>query len=97
LSPFDDRGGKEAGHAWTKDFGTINPAYWDLTDRRVEYLIDQGLMPSIMGTWATFISPIDGREYPVANPVEADADGTCDLPRRPIHQDWLLVLKRQSS
>ena len=55
IAPFDDRGGNEAGHAWTKDFGTINPAYWDLTDQRVEYLIEQGLMPSIMGTWGYYL------------------------------------------
>ena len=55
IAPFDDRGGNEAGHAWTKDFGTINPAYWDLTDQRVAYLIEQGLMPSIMGTWGYYL------------------------------------------
>jgi hypothetical protein len=55
IAPFDPRGGNEAGHAWTKDFGTINPAYWDLTDQRVEYLIEQGLMPSIMGTWGYYL------------------------------------------
>jgi hypothetical protein len=55
IAPFDDRGGNEAGHAWTKDFGSINPAYWDLTDRRVAYLVEQGLMPSIMGTWGYYL------------------------------------------
>jgi hypothetical protein len=55
IAPFDDRGGNEAGHAWTKDFGAINPAYWDLTDRRVEYLVEQGLLPSIVGTWGYYL------------------------------------------
>ncbi len=55
IAPFDDRGGNEAGHAWTKDFGTINPAYWDLSDQRVAYLIEQGLLPSIMGSWGYYL------------------------------------------
>lgn len=55
IAPFDDRGGNEAGHAWTMDFGTINPAYWDLADQRVRDLIEQGLMPSVMGTWAYYL------------------------------------------
>jgi hypothetical protein len=55
IAPFDDRGGNEAGHAWTKDFATINPAYWDLADRRVEYLVEQGVMPSVMGTWGYYL------------------------------------------
>jgi hypothetical protein len=56
IAPFDDRGANEAGHAWTKDFGTINPAYWDLTDQRVTYLLEQGLMPSIVGAWGYYIN-----------------------------------------
>jgi hypothetical protein len=59
IAPFDERGGSEAGHAWTKDFGTINPAYWDLTDQRISYLIEQGLMPSIVGSWGYYINFMD--------------------------------------
>jgi hypothetical protein len=55
IAPFDDRGGNAAGHAWTKDFGTINPAYWALTDQRIEYLVEQGLLPSIVGTWGYYL------------------------------------------
>jgi hypothetical protein len=42
---------------------------------------------------ATFISPLDGQEYPVGKPLEADPDGSCAVPRGPINQDWVLVLK----
>ncbi|MHB8903387.1 MAG: apiosidase-like domain-containing protein, partial [Thermoguttaceae bacterium] len=49
------------------------------------------LEPGVKYT-ATFISPLDGREYPFPEPVEADAEGSCDVPRRPINQDWVLVL-----
>jgi hypothetical protein len=55
IAPFDERGGNEAGHAWTEDFGTINPAYWDLTDRRITYLVDHGLMPSVVASWGYYV------------------------------------------
>jgi hypothetical protein len=42
---------------------------------------------------ATFVSPLDGKEYPSSKPLEADTGGSCDVPRRPINQDWILVLK----
>ncbi len=55
IAPFDDRGGNEGGHAWTKDFGTINPPYWDLADQRITYLVDRGLMPSIVASWGYYV------------------------------------------
>ncbi|MCC6353338.1 MAG: DUF4038 domain-containing protein [Verrucomicrobiae bacterium] len=55
IAPFDERGANDAGHAWTEDFGTINPAYWDLTDRRITYLVDHGLMPSIVASWGYYV------------------------------------------
>jgi hypothetical protein len=44
---------------------------------------------------ATYVSPIDGKQYPADEPVIPDADGSCDLPKPPIRQDWVLVLKRE--
>jgi hypothetical protein len=40
---------------------------------------------------ATFISPRDGHEVD-AGPVEPDADGTWQMPKRPSRDDWVLVL-----
>jgi hypothetical protein len=56
IAPFDPRGANEAGHAWTADFGTINPAYFDLTDQRVRAIIDAGLVPNIVGPWGYYLS-----------------------------------------
>ena len=50
------------------------------------------LEPGVKYT-ATFISPLDGKEYPLPKPLEADLDGSCAVPRGPINQDWVLVLK----
>ena len=55
IAPFDDRGGNEAGHAWKDNFSTINPDYWELTDRRIEYLIDQGFVPSMVASWGYYL------------------------------------------
>lgn len=52
---FDPRGANEAGVAWEKDFARINPAYFDMADLRIQYLVRVGLMPCIVGAWAYFL------------------------------------------
>jgi hypothetical protein len=41
----------------------------------------------------TFVSPIDGREYPLEEPIRAGPQGACEIPRGPINQDWVLVVR----
>jgi hypothetical protein len=55
IAPFDPRGANEAGHAWTADFGAINPAYFDLTDQRVRAILDAGLVPNLVGAWSYYL------------------------------------------
>ena len=55
IAPFDARGANEAGHAWTPEFGTINPAYFDQTDRRIQHLVEAGLVPNIVGAWGYYL------------------------------------------
>jgi len=55
IAPFDPRGANEAGHAWTPDFGTLNPAYFDRTDERVQALIAAGLVPNLVGAWGYYL------------------------------------------
>ncbi len=55
IAPFDPRGANEAGHAWTKDFGAINPAYFDAVDLRVRALVEAGLVPNIVGAWGYYL------------------------------------------
>ncbi len=54
MPPFHPDGANEAGFPWTEDYTQINPAYFDYVDRRIEYLIDAGLMPCIFGCWGYF-------------------------------------------
>ncbi len=55
MPPFDERGANEEGFPWDPKFQAINPAYFDMVDRRVQYLVDHGLVPCIVGFWGYFI------------------------------------------
>ena len=55
MVPFDPRGANEAGFAWEQDYSRINPAYFDLADRRVDWIVHNGLLPCIVGAWGNYI------------------------------------------
>ncbi|HEY3415840.1 MAG TPA: DUF4038 domain-containing protein [Armatimonadota bacterium] len=55
MPAFDERGANEAGFPWEPDYARINPAYFTLADRRIHYLVDQGLAPCIVGCWGYFL------------------------------------------
>jgi len=48
---FDPRGANEAGFPWEEDYARIRPKYFDLADRRIFQLVEQGLMPCVVGAW----------------------------------------------
>ena len=48
---FNQGGSNEAGWPWDKDFKTINPAYFDLADLKINWLVESGLVPCIFGAW----------------------------------------------
>jgi hypothetical protein len=49
--PFDPRWANEGGMPYEKGYVRINPAYFDFADRRLQYLIDAGITPAIVGGW----------------------------------------------
>lgn len=51
MPAFDPRGANEAGWPWTQDYQTINPAYFDAADLRIDYLVSRGLLPCLVGAW----------------------------------------------
>jgi len=61
MPPEDERGLNEAGLPWEPGFTGINPAYFDMADRRLLYLIDVGLVPCIVGCWGYYL-PVLGEE-----------------------------------
>ena len=48
----------EAGYAWEDGYSRVNPRYWDLADQRMQYLVDNGLMPCIVGAWGYHLPPM---------------------------------------
>jgi len=55
MDPFDPRGDNEFGWPWTRDYARINPEYFDLADRRLMYLADEGFVPAIVGAWGYYL------------------------------------------
>jgi hypothetical protein len=51
MPAFDERGLGEAGFPWTTNYSRINPEYFDAADKRIQHLVDKGLMPCIVGAW----------------------------------------------
>ena len=45
---WENEGGKPYE---TIDFSTMNPAYFDYADRRIKHLVDNGIVPVIVGGW----------------------------------------------
>jgi hypothetical protein len=60
-SDFDPRSANEAGFAWKQGYQGINPAYFDMADLRIQYLVESGLMPCIVGCWGYYL-PVMGME-----------------------------------
>lgn len=55
MDEGDPRAGNEGGLAWSDDYRTINPAYFDLADLRINYLVSQGLLPCIFSMWGNWL------------------------------------------
>ena len=55
MFPFDPRGANEAGFPWETNYARIRPEYFDAADRRLEFLVEQGLTPCLVGAWGYFL------------------------------------------
>jgi hypothetical protein len=57
LVPFEEKAPtdpgfcNEGGCVWDSSFKRINPKYFDYADRRIQYLLGNGLVPAIVGGW----------------------------------------------
>lgn len=61
MPPLDYRGANEAGYPWSSGFGAINPAYFDMADLRIRWLVRSGLLPCIVACWGYYL-PMMGIE-----------------------------------
>lgn len=55
MPELDPRGANEAGFPWEKDHTRINPAYFDQADIRIQWLVQSGLVPCIVGCWGYYL------------------------------------------
>ncbi len=55
MAAFDERGNNEAGWPWEPDFTRINPAWFDAADLKMDWLVSQGLVPCILGSWGYYL------------------------------------------
>ncbi|MBM3190322.1 MAG: DUF4038 domain-containing protein, partial [Chloroflexi bacterium] len=51
MPAFDPRGENEAGHPWEAGYSRIRPAFFDMMDLRIQWLVRSGLVPCIVGAW----------------------------------------------
>lgn len=55
---FDERGLSDSGFCWERGLEQINPRFFDEADRRVFHLVEQGLVPCILGAWGYYLPMI---------------------------------------
>lgn len=44
----------DGGWPWDRDWARLNPAFFDDADRRIEAIVEAGLVPCIVGMWAYY-------------------------------------------
>lgn len=55
MPPLDTRCSNESGTPWEPEFSRIRPAYFDNADQRIKWLVEQGLVPCIVGCWGYYL------------------------------------------
>jgi hypothetical protein len=55
MDAWDPRGKNEAGFPFTEEFERINPEYYQFADRKIQHLVESGLMPCIVGMWGYYL------------------------------------------
>ncbi len=55
MPALDARGANEAGLPWEQGFARIRPAYFDMADLRLQWLVHSGLVPCIVGCWGYYL------------------------------------------
>ena len=55
MPAFDARGISESGFPWEQDFSAIRPQFFDEADQRMMHLVEQGIVPCILGAWGYYL------------------------------------------
>jgi hypothetical protein len=51
MPAFDKRGVSESGFPWEIGYSAIRPEFFDEADRKIMHLVEQGIVPCILGAW----------------------------------------------
>jgi hypothetical protein len=51
TTPFDGRDANAGGSPWHEGYSSINPGFFQAADRRIEHMVDAGILPLILGGW----------------------------------------------
>ncbi len=60
---FDPRWANEGGMPYHDNYEKINPAYFDYADRRIQYLVNQGFVPAIVGGWGWHMDSVGVKNF----------------------------------
>ena len=55
VAPYDKRLSNAAGFAWTENYETINPEYFNIADKKIQIVADAGLVIAMAATWGFYI------------------------------------------
>jgi len=55
MGAFDERGANEAGFPWEENWKSIRPEYFDMADRRIAHLVENGIVPCVVGAWGYYL------------------------------------------
>lgn len=55
MDAFDPRGDGSTGWPWLLEWERTSPGWWDGADLRIEWLVSQGLVPCIFGSWGYYL------------------------------------------
>lgn len=59
--PLGDASAGDHGHPWTTDFAAVHEPWWDAADRRIQGLVDRGIVPCVVGAWGS-VAAVAGEE-----------------------------------
>ena len=66
TAPFDGQDSNAGGSPWSPGYAGINPAYFETVDKRLEHLVENGILPCILGGWG-YHALFMGKERTIAH------------------------------
>lgn len=55
MDSFDPRAKNKDGWVWQEDYKTINPLFFHDADKKITYLLSEGITPCIVGAWGYYL------------------------------------------